>query len=117
MKLSIPLIALASATSAMAGCYGSGKPYLNDCNKNSFLDAADDLCKSLTLAGYFNYRQTKKACAPARCNGIKMNYEVGWKGSSGGHTLAVEDCKRRLKENINNCPLGGTQTVADWFFK
>ncbi|KAI4960125.1 hypothetical protein J4E86_001745 [Alternaria arbusti] len=84
----------------MAGCYGSGKPYLNDCNKNSFLDAADDL-----------------SCAPARCNGIKMNYEVGWKGSSGGHTLAVEDCKRRLKENINNCPLGGTQTVADWFFK
>lgn len=118
MKLSIPLVVLASATSAMAGCYTSGKPYLNDCNKDSFKGAVDDLCDKAVLSGWFNAPRTRKtACANARCNGIKVNLEVEWRGPSGGATLAVSDCKWRLKNEIDGCDKGGESVVADWFFK
>ncbi|KAF9691329.1 hypothetical protein EKO04_010928 [Ascochyta lentis] len=117
MKLSTPLVLLASVTGAMAGCYSGGQTWISECNKNAFRGAVRDLCKG-TLSGYFNAPgTTKTACANSPCNGIRANFAVAWKGRSGGYSLAESDCVLRLNNEINGCDYGGESTVSDWFFQ
>jgi hypothetical protein len=51
MKLSTPLVLLASVTGTMAGCCSGGQSWIDDCNKNSFKGAIKDLCNNSQLAG------------------------------------------------------------------
>ncbi|KZM26422.1 hypothetical protein ST47_g2444 [Ascochyta rabiei] len=117
MKLSTSFVIIASVTSAMAGCYSGGQAWIDDCNKNAFRGAVRDLCKG-TLSGYFDSPgKTKYACANSPCNGIRANFAVGWRGRSGGYSLAENDCVTRLNNEIDHCDHGGESTVADWFFQ
>ena len=117
MKLSTPLVLLASVTSTMAGCYSGGQSWIDECNKNSFKGAIRDLCNNGQLAGWFqNTGTTKTWCANSRCNGIRVDLAVGWRGN-GGYTLAAKDCISRLEDEIDNCWQGGESTKYDWYVK
>jgi hypothetical protein len=73
----------------------------------------DKLCDD-GLAGYFTEGQTKYGCSQLSRN--KIEFWTGWKGQ-GALSLDSEDCKMRLKNEINGCSLGGESVVADWFFR
>jgi hypothetical protein len=115
MKFSTPLLVLASATTALAGCYSGGANWQNEQNKVSARGAVEDLCNQGALSGWFDRGgATKSACA--NLNGVRANFQVVWNGS-GGATLAVSDCKLRLNNEINGCWQGGESTTAQWFFR
>ena len=117
MKLSISLVLLASVTSTMAGCYSSGQSWIDDCNKNSFKGAVRDLCNNGQLSGFFQSPGTTKTwCVNSRCNGIRAELAVGWRGK-GGWPLAAKDCIGRLYDEIDGCWTGGESTKSDWFVK
>jgi hypothetical protein len=102
----------------MAGCYSGGQGWIDDCNKNSFKGAITDLCNNGQLSGWFQAPGTTKTwCANSRCNGIRVDLAVGWRGAGGGYTLAAKDCISRLYAEIDNCGKGGESTKNDWFVK
>jgi hypothetical protein len=117
MKLSTPLIILASVTGTIAGCYSSSGTFIQDCDKNAFRGAVRDLCRG-PLSGYFDSPGTNRTiCANSPCNNTIAHFTVGWEGRGGGHTLAAGDCELRLNNEINGCNHGGESIVADWFFR
>jgi hypothetical protein len=117
MKLSAPLVILASVTGAMAeGCYSGGQAWATEACKDSFKGAIRDLCNNGKLGGYFNHGATKTDCAKCPTAGIRVNLAVGWKGQ-GGLTLRNEDCAKELSAILDKCYYGGEYTVADWYFK
>lgn len=73
----------------------------------------DKLCED-NLAGYFTESQTKYGCVQGSKN--KIGFWTGW-GGRGALSLNNEDCKMRLKNEINACTLGGESVVADWYFR
>ncbi|OAL42758.1 hypothetical protein IQ07DRAFT_553666 [Pyrenochaeta sp. DS3sAY3a] len=107
------LISIAHAVSMVqAGCYVASTGLYGQSMKGADA-AADDFCDD-DLAGYFTEGQTKYRCFQLPNN--KVEFWVGWTGS-GGLSLKIDDCKKRLKDEINECSFGGESTVADWYFR
>ncbi|OAL42853.1 hypothetical protein IQ07DRAFT_593575 [Pyrenochaeta sp. DS3sAY3a] len=89
------LISIAPAVSMVqAGCYVASTGLYGQSMKGADA-AADHFCDD-DLAGYFTEGQTKYR---------------------GGLSLNIDDCKKRLKDEINECSFGGESTVADWYFR
>ncbi|KAK7187150.1 secreted protein [Paraphaeosphaeria sporulosa] len=97
-----------------AVCYSADAPWWG-----SFQDAAnaavDQHCNSGGVSGYFAQGQTKYFCIQHSAL-QKSEFWVQWKGK-GGLTLDDNDCKLRLKNEINGCKWGGESTIADWYFR
>jgi hypothetical protein len=107
------LIITLCVTIAHAGCYIPKTGTYGNTDKKA--DAAvNDFCNH-GLAGYFTEGQTKYRCSWLQQN-VKADIWVAWKGS-GDLTLDSEDCKRRLKDEVYGCSVGGETTVADWYFR
>ena len=47
---------------------------------------------------------------------LEVDFHVQWLGR-GSLTLDNEDCKNRLKDEINRCVSGGESIVADCYFR
>ena len=47
---------------------------------------------------------------------LEVDFYVQWLGR-GSLTLDNEDCKNRLKDEMNGCVSGGESMVADWYFR
>jgi hypothetical protein len=77
-------------------------------------EKVDDFCDHY-LAGFFTEGQTKYQCLDLQQN-VKAEFWITWKGS-GDLTLNSQDCKLRLKNEINGCKAGGESVVADWYFR
>jgi hypothetical protein len=99
-------------------CYSGGDAFVNMKLAN---DTVDAICTSSGVSGNFNVGQNKTHCAlDDKKSGLERNivYVVRWEGKGGPAFLNDDDCKLRLKKEINGCRwTGGRQTTADWFFK
>lgn len=114
MQLLTLLVIIAPAISTVqAACFGSGEYWAP--TKNTALSLVDQICNSNGVSGYFTSGLTKRRCINIR-DKAKAEFEVQWTGD-GNLTLKDEDCKLRLKKEINGCEQGGQTTTAQWRFK
>jgi hypothetical protein len=100
-------------TIAQAKCYMPKTGTYGNTDKKAEA-AVNDFCDH-GLAGYFMNGQTKYRCSWLQQK-VKADIWVAWMGP-GDLTLDSEDCKRRLKDEIYGCSVGGESTVADWYFR
>jgi hypothetical protein len=107
------LVTIASVvTGIQARCYGTTTGMYGQ-SMTGAAAAVDEYCTD-SLAGYFTENQIKYGCL--QLSQSKVEFWVGWSGH-GSWTLSSDDCKQRLKSEINGCRLGGDNVVADWFFR
>jgi hypothetical protein len=97
------------------GCYSGGLSWYMK-KKAAASAAVDGLCHGGDggVSGYFAQGQSKTGCVNLSGDS-HANFEVAWYGH-GGLTLNDNDCKVRLKNEINACEFGGGNTAYDWFF-
>ncbi|KAH7168192.1 hypothetical protein DER46DRAFT_572134 [Fusarium sp. MPI-SDFR-AT-0072] len=114
MQLFQTLTIAALSGTVSAGCFTSGAIWNGRQAHDAAKGAIDDFCNRGELSGYFNPQQEKTRCAPLD-GGSHADFKVKWLGN-GGLTLKVEDCKLRLKNEVDGCTYGGRTVTADWEF-
>jgi hypothetical protein len=100
-------------TMVHAKCYGL-TPGIYGQTFQGAAEKVEDFCDHY-LAGFFTEGQTKYQCLDLQQN-VKAEFWVTWMGS-GDLPLNSQDCKIRLKNEINKCTAGGESVVADWYFR
>jgi hypothetical protein len=96
-----------------AGCFSGGANW--DPTKNAALDIVDRICNGGGVSGGFGAGQTKNSCQNMRDN-ARAQFEVQWTGG-GGQDLNDDECKTRLKNEINGCGHGGETVTGGWRYK
>jgi hypothetical protein len=114
MFLYKPLLIVAfGVTVTYAKCYGLTTGDYGQ-TEHATNEMVDEFCDH-ELAGYFTEGETKYGCSNLQRD-VKGEFWVKWMGS-GDLTLDTEDCKLRLKNEVNGCKAGGASEVADWYFR
>jgi hypothetical protein len=112
MRFSNLVVTSSAAAVTQATCYvGTVADY------GLIMDGADAVVEKLCsndLASYFDEGQTKYHCLQQSY--YKIEFWVRWTGY-GGLSLKSDDCKKRLRDEIDGCTNGGESTVADWYFR
>jgi hypothetical protein len=111
----------ASPALGRRGCYqsvGAGSQWFGDeASKNVARNIVDKICNAEGVSGWFVAGQKKTHCEPAS-DTTTFGFAVTWTGSEApAGPLNDEDCKLRLKNEINGCDAGGESTTAGWTFK
>lgn len=118
MQLQASILALISTiTVVSADCFGSGDSWSSEIQLAR--DGVDYWCDNAVtngggLSGSFTAGQTKTRCTEMTANKHAI-LTVQWTGQ-GTHSLNDNDCKDKLKQEINACEHGGRRTTADWYF-
>jgi hypothetical protein len=113
MHLSTLFVNLAPAIATVqANCYSSGPKWLD--NIGMAKAYVNQVCAHNGIRDYFPEGQTKYRCFQLRDN-LKAEFWVRWEGR-GDLTLANNDCKLRLKDEIGGCQYGCESTIAQWYF-
>lgn len=106
------IILAPTVTMVRAACYSTTTGMYGQSMEGASA-AVDQFCNN-GLASYYTKGEIKYRCIQLPRN--KVEFWIGWAGK-GGLTLKNEDCKMRLKNEINGCTLGGESVVADWYFR
>ncbi|KAF1944969.1 hypothetical protein EJ02DRAFT_452059 [Clathrospora elynae] len=120
LPITNPLIALTVAHSiarVQAGCYSQFGDIQWGPNKELAKAWVDSICTSASLSGTFAAGEFKSQCFVADFWSVAV-FVVGWNGSSSDSaTLADDECRFRLKNEIGGCSAGGQSWVNGWFFR
>jgi hypothetical protein len=95
-------------------------------DKKVYNDTIEAICNGDGVSGSFKGKEEKRFCwQEAKCEKCTMNqdkyrlnaiFAVKWtKGTESW--LGDEDCKMRLRNELEGCSSGGRQTTANWYFK
>ena len=118
MKLQTITLALLSTVAIVeAKCYNGWKTQSWEVSKSRVEAHVAEMCKS-DLSGWFEEGQTKYVCWDYD-DGNCAQFGVTWlaKGK-GGWTLAEQDCRNRLYDEIRGCDdVGGNTVKADWWVR
>jgi hypothetical protein len=132
--LILTVLATAQASTLLPrDCYDSqgSWPWRKGGNAQLASDTVDRICNNAstsgTVSGTFTGKQTKAWCEPGNLysalddvgSATYMMFSVQWTKDYAPPfgPLNDEDCKLRLKNEINGCGWGGKTTTADWTFK
>ena len=114
MKATIILALLSSLSAVQATCHSSGDEW--GVERGRALGFIDEFCgDGEALKGTYTPGVTKYRCRQLRDN-VQAQF---WIYYNGGFTSSIseEDCKYRLKNEVNGCPRGGSTWVGDFQFR